>query len=85
MRELREHASRWLTLVRAGERITVTDRGRPVAQLVPLVEGGLEQLVADGLASPAGADLLDALAAAGGPTAGAPLSDRLAELRADER
>lgn len=85
VRELRQHASRWLALVRAGERITVTDRGRPVAQLVPLAEPGLAELVEGGLASAAEGDLLDVLAAAGGPTAGRSLSAVLDEQRADER
>jgi prevent-host-death family protein len=36
VRELRQHASRYLALVARGERIEVTDRGRPVAMLVPV-------------------------------------------------
>jgi prevent-host-death family protein len=40
IRELRQHASRYLALVARGERIEVTDRGRPVAVLVP-VQGQL--------------------------------------------
>ena len=36
VRELRQHASRYLARVRAGETIEVTDRGRPVARLVPI-------------------------------------------------
>src|SRR5262249_6118578 len=35
VRELRQHASQYLRRVAAGESFTVTDRGRPVAQLVP--------------------------------------------------
>jgi prevent-host-death family protein len=35
VRELRQHASRYLRRVAAGESFTVTDRGTPVAQLVP--------------------------------------------------
>lgn len=48
VRELRQHASRYLALVARGERIEVTDRGRPVAVLVP-VQGQLwEDLLANG-------------------------------------
>jgi prevent-host-death family protein len=36
VRELRQHASRYLALVARGEPIEVTDRGRPVAMLVPV-------------------------------------------------
>ncbi len=35
VRELRQHASRYLARVATGETIEVTDRGRPVALLVP--------------------------------------------------
>ena len=36
VRELRQHASRYLAMVARGERVEVTDRGRPVAMLVPV-------------------------------------------------
>jgi prevent-host-death family protein len=36
VRELRQHLSRFLERVKAGERFTVTEHGRPVALLVPL-------------------------------------------------
>lgn len=35
VRELRQHASRYLDRVKAGETVEVTDRGRLVALLVP--------------------------------------------------
>ena len=35
VRELRQHASKYLKEVAAGESIEITDRGRPVARLVP--------------------------------------------------
>lgn len=51
IRELRQHASRWLKRVAAGESFEVTDRGRTVALLVPKPERrGLEELVAAGRA-----------------------------------
>jgi prevent-host-death family protein len=37
VRELRQHASRYLRRVASGESFTVTDRGDPVAQLVPIM------------------------------------------------
>lgn len=87
VRELRQHASRWLERVKAGESITVTDRGRPVARLVPVGDRGLQQLIDDGLARPGegDGDVIARLKAEGGPTKGDPLSDRVADLRADER
>lgn len=35
IRDLRQYASQHLRAVAAGETLTVTDRGRPVAELVP--------------------------------------------------
>jgi prevent-host-death family protein len=48
VRELRQHASRYLALVARGERIEVTDRGRPVAVLVPVQAQLWEDLLANG-------------------------------------
>ena len=48
MRELRQHASRYLARVRAGETIEVTDRGRLVARIVPAREETWDDLVASG-------------------------------------
>ena len=39
VRELRQHASRWLDRVQDGESFTITDRGKPIARLLPLSEG----------------------------------------------
>lgn len=36
IRELRQHASRYLRRVQLGESLEITDRGRPVALLVPV-------------------------------------------------
>jgi prevent-host-death family protein len=48
IRELRQHASRYLARVATGETIEVTDRGRPVALLVPTREDPWDELVASG-------------------------------------
>jgi prevent-host-death family protein len=54
VRELRDHLSAWLEAVASGREITVTDRGRPVARIVPVTgRSRLDQLIADGLVSPA--------------------------------
>ena len=39
VRELRQNASRYLARVANGEAIEVTDRGRPIARLVPVPSG----------------------------------------------
>ncbi|MFN8620069.1 MAG: type II toxin-antitoxin system prevent-host-death family antitoxin [Chloroflexota bacterium] len=48
VRELRQNASRYLKLVESGESVEVTDRGRPVARLVPVPTSRFDQLVAEG-------------------------------------
>jgi prevent-host-death family protein len=54
VRELRDGLSRYLSEVRAGHTITVTDHGRPVARIVPVDEPSpLERLIAEGLVQPA--------------------------------
>ena len=53
VRDLRDHLSRYLERVQAGEELTVTDRGRPVARLVPITElRPFERLVAEGVVKP---------------------------------
>ena len=59
VRELRQHASRYLALVQRGEVVEVTDRGRLVARLVPATGDTWDELVAAGLVQPAEGDLLD--------------------------
>jgi prevent-host-death family protein len=51
--ELRQNLSKYLRLVEAGERLLVTDRNRPVAQLAPPPSeaGALDRLIAEGLIS----------------------------------
>ena len=48
MRELRQQASRYLARVAAGESFEVTDRGRPVARLVPVLADRWEELLRSG-------------------------------------
>jgi prevent-host-death family protein len=54
VRELRNHLSRYLDLVREGDEVVVTDRGRAIARVVPV--GGervLDRLIAEGIVTPA--------------------------------
>ncbi len=59
IRELKQNASAVVARAAAGETVTITDRGRPVAQLTPLPTSRLDQLVAAGLATPAKGDIHD--------------------------
>lgn len=55
VRELRQHASRYLDRVKAGETLKITERGRPVARLTPPGpdEQARERLINAGLLVPA--------------------------------
>ena len=59
VRELRQNLSVYLDRVKEGERLEVTEHGRPVALLVPLPPEGdaLERMIADGRVIPASGDL----------------------------
>ena len=46
VRELRQHLSRYLERVRAGENLTVTERGRVVARLIPAGAGPYAEVAA---------------------------------------
>lgn len=59
IRELRQRASEYLRRVLAGETVQVTDRGRPVARIVPIRKTPYEQMLEEGLIRPAKADLLE--------------------------
>ncbi|HEX9375522.1 MAG TPA: type II toxin-antitoxin system prevent-host-death family antitoxin [Actinomycetota bacterium] len=61
VRELRQNLSKYLRRVAQGERLKVTERGKPVAVLGPVDESGsaLRRLVASGRATPPQGDLLD--------------------------
>jgi len=52
VRELRQYASRYLARVAGGETLEVTDRGRPVALLVPVRGDEWDALLASGRVSP---------------------------------
>ncbi len=86
VRELRQRASELLRRVEAGERIEVTDRGRPVAVLAPLPgPDPIERLRATGDLTPARrdmADVPDPLPLRAGQEAPSAI---LARLRRDER
>ena len=87
IRELKQNASAVLRRVAGGEVVEVTDRGRPIARLVPIPreESIVDRLVAEGKATPANGDLAE-LPPPIRPKPGRPLpSEILAEMRADER
>ncbi len=81
IRALKQNASAVVAQAAAGERVTITDRGRPVAQLTPIPSSRIEQLVQAGRARPAKHDIT----ALPEPSSGPDLSAELAAQRAAER
>ena len=85
IRELKQNASAVVAEVVAGETVTITDRGRPVARLVPIRDGSLSDLIEAGRARPARRKL----SGLGPPPRRAPSAPELSavveELRSDER
>lgn len=81
IRALKQNASAVVADAAAGETVTITDRGRPVAQLTAIPASRLQQLVASGNARPARRDI----AALPQPQTGPALSRELAAMRNSER
>ena len=86
VRQLQQNAAKALQRVRRGERIEVTDRGRPVAVLIPLTHASvLDALEAAGRLVRAEGDALEAGPPIRLPRGAEAPSRRLARLRATER
>lgn len=81
IRALKQNASAVVASAAAGETVTITDRGRPVAQLSAIPSSRLDGLIASGRARPARRRISELQAPTGGPK----LSDELAAMRAAER
>lgn len=86
IRELRQHASRYVAMAKAGKRIAVTDRGELVAYLVPAEESGttFQRMVAAGQVQLAVGNLMDHLPPPPAPPGSRPLSEVLLEMRDEE-
>jgi prevent-host-death family protein len=85
IRDLKQNASAVVRRVASGETIEITDRGHPVARIVPLRHASAaEQLIAEGRMTPASGNRSNLPPLP--PVPGRPLlSEALADLRADER
>jgi prevent-host-death family protein len=81
IRALKQNASAVVARAAAGETVTITDRGRPVAQLTAIPSSRLRQLAAAGRARPPRRRLTDLPAPEPGPR----LSDELQAMRDAER
>ncbi len=89
IRALKQNASEVVARVEAGEEITVTNRGRPVAKIVPHVSkphrSRIEEMIARGEATPATGDIRDFLPPPRPALPGRSLSEVLQEMRDEER
>lgn len=85
IRALQQNASAVVAWAAAGEVVTITDRGRPVAQLGPVAETRLDALIRTGRASPARSDLSELPPPPHRKRGQPPLSEVLDEMRAGER
>ncbi len=81
IRALKQNASVVVVLAAVGETVTITDRQRPVAQLVPIGSAPLQRLVQSGHARPAKSRIADL----GAPPPGPSLSAALAAQRDEQR
>ena len=87
IRELRQHASRYVAMAKAGKRVAVTDRGKLVAYLVPADEptSMLDRMEAAGQVRRGRGRLHDFLPPPPAPPGTRPLSEVLQEMRDEER
>ncbi len=87
IRELRQHASRYVRMAKEGRRVAVTVRGTLVAYLVPAEppSNARARLEAVGAYLPAVGSLLDLLPPPPTPEGSRPLSEVVEELREQER
>jgi antitoxin (DNA-binding transcriptional repressor) of toxin-antitoxin stability system len=81
IRALKQNASAVVAEAAAGETVTITDRGRPVAQMTAIPSSPLAQMIAAGLARPPLRDIRDLPSPPPGPS----ISAVLAEMRDAER
>lgn len=81
IRALKQNASAVVAQAAAGEIITITDRGRRVAQLNAIPSSSLQRLTDAGKARPPRRNFQDLTAPSEGPR----LSEELKTMRADER
>lgn len=87
IRELRQHASRYIQMAKDGERVAVTERGQLVAYLVPSSDPDalIDRMIAAGEYEPAVGSILDLLPPPPAPAGARPLSEVIQEMRDEER
>lgn len=81
IRALKQNASRVVADAAAGETVTITDHGRPVAQLTAIPASRLQSLIDSGLARASRRDIAELPAPGTGPD----VTSALVEMRGAER
>ena len=81
IRALKQNASAVVAKAAAGEIVTITSRGRPMALMTPIPKSRLQELIDAGLATEATTDTADLPDPIEGPS----MSKVLAEMREGER
>jgi len=86
VRELNQHTSKYIAMVKDGETVEVTERGRLVARLVPAARTGtiLDEFVAAGRVTPP-ITCWHELPPPGDPSDGISVTEELAARRDEER
>ncbi|MGH3906165.1 MAG: type II toxin-antitoxin system Phd/YefM family antitoxin [Pseudonocardiaceae bacterium] len=86
VRELNQHTSKYIAMVKNGETVEVTERGQLVARLVPAPRTGtvLDELVAAGRVMPATTSWHE-LPPPGSADDGINVADELAAMREQDR
>lgn len=85
IRALQQNASQVVARAAAGEIVEITDRGRPVARIVPVRVSMLDALILAGEATPATAHFADLPPPLPADPTRPTLSELLQQARADER
>jgi len=86
IRELKQNASAVMALVKTGEVVTVTERGRPVGKISPIRKSRLDEMIEAGEAIPAKGNLADLPPRPPMLTKdGRSFTDALIEMREEER
>lgn len=85
IRALKQNASAVVAEAAAGDIVVITDRGRPVAMLVPYQQDRIQALIDAGLATPPTRSLADLPPARRRRPGERPLTEVLEEMRSEER
>ena len=85
IRALKQNASAVVAEAASGEIVVITDRGRPVAMLVPYQQDRIQAMVDAGLASPPTRSMADLPPPRRRRPGERPLTEVLEEMRSEER